>query len=137
VLQEFRQGGLSLFTAALDERIKAVYDQGYFGSYRTTFGTRANHCSCNNISGILNIADLNDIAGLIAPRDLLIVNGDKDHFFSSDAKKEIGKLKNIYAICNSENNFDFKEPQGVGHEFSTNIAIAFFNKVFKLQLNIL
>jgi len=79
----------------------------------------------------------NDIAGLIAPRDLLIVNGDKDHFFSSDAKKEIGKLKNIYAICNSENNFDFKEPQGVGHEFSTNIAIAFFNKVFKLQLNIL
>jgi len=124
-------GGLSLFTAALDERIKAVYDQGYFGSYRTTFGTRANHCLCNNISGILNIADLNDIAGLIAPRDLLIVNGDKDHFFSSDAKKEFGKLKKIYTICNSEKNVDFKEPQGIGHEFSINIAIAFFNKVFK------
>ncbi|MBL7147248.1 MAG: acetylxylan esterase [Nanoarchaeota archaeon] len=122
---------LSLFTAVIDERIKAVYYQGYFGSYKTTWATRANHGMQINVCGVLNIADLNDIAGLIVPRDLLIVNGDLDTTFSSDAKKEFEKLKSIYTAYDAENNVAFKEPEGVGHEFSTDIAIDFFNEVLR------
>jgi dienelactone hydrolase len=36
------------------------------------------HCACGYLPGILRVADMPDLAGLIAPRHLLIVAGKKD-----------------------------------------------------------
>ena len=122
-------GALSMFTAAIDERISAVYVQGYYGSYKTTFGTRGLHGNVNRIPGILKVADLKDIAALIAPRDLLIVNGLQDSFYI-DAEPEYGKLKEIYEYYGAGKHVDFRSPD-TKHEFTVDIAIEFFNKVLK------
>jgi len=122
-------GALSMFISAIDNRISAVYVQGYFGSYRTTFGTRANHCVCNNITGILKIGDLSDICSLIAPRYLTIINGEEDTFYYQDAEREFSAIKKAYKEVNSGENVSFFHPQGVGHEFSVDIATEYFNHV--------
>jgi len=120
-------GALAFFTAALDERISAAYVQGYFGSYRTTFGRYTHHCPCNNIPGILLVADMNDMAGLICPRDLMIVNGKDDTFFPEDALEAYPKVENIYRSQGAEGNVSFLEPDGE-HEFSVSVARDFFKE---------
>jgi len=122
-------GALSMFVSAIDNRISATYVQGYFGSYRTTFGTRANHCVCNNIAGILKIVDLGDICLLIVPRSLTIINGEEDTFYWQDAEREFSVIKKAYEEVNSGENVSFRHPQGVGHEFSVDIASEYFNNV--------
>jgi len=122
-------GALSIFVSAIDNRVSATYVQGYFGSYRTTFGIRANHCICNNIAGILKVGDISDICSIIAPRHLLIVNGSEDTFYWQDAERAFSDVKRYYEKVNATNNVKFINPQDVGHEFSVNIAVKFFTKV--------
>lgn len=67
---------VGLFAAALDKRIAAVVLNGYFNTFLD--GTMAQQGSMDQyLYGILLHADLPDIAGLIAPRPLLI-QGDKE-----------------------------------------------------------
>jgi len=122
-------GALSMFTAALDERVAAAYVQGYFGSYGSTFGTATRHCTCNNIPGILGVADMKDIAGAICPRELLIVNGEDDTFSPADAGVEFKELREIYTAYGAGDNVTFRVPDA-GHEFSVEVAMEFFGETF-------
>jgi len=122
-------GALSMFTASLDGRISASYIQGYFGSYRTTFGVDTHHCTCNHISGILSVADMSDIAGAIAPRDLLIVNGLDDTFSHDDAEAEFPGVLAIFNTTGASGNVGLETPD-VGHEFSVGVAREFFDGVW-------
>jgi len=123
-------GALSMIIAAIDERISAAYIQGYLGTFRKTFGTRANHCLCNHINGILNVCEMADIASLIAPRPALFVNGTNDTFYYLDAKNEYNKIYSTYKNKNVEAKLNFMAPEGVGHEFSINIAVKWFFEQF-------
>ena len=124
-------GGLSMIVSALDDRITATYVQGYLGSFRKTFGTRANHCLCGHIPNILKICDMSDIASLIAPRSSLFVNGTADSFYYYDAKKEFNKIFEFYKKFDAKDKLKFLAPEGVGHEFSVKIAIKWFTKQLK------
>ncbi|MEC0233609.1 acetylxylan esterase [Paenibacillus kribbensis] len=124
-------GALSMLVSALDERISAAYVQGYLGTYAKTFGQDDTHEICNNISGILNIGEMWDVANLIAPRSALYVNGKMDHFHIADAQVSYAKIKEHYKELGVEKNVNLLSPQGVTHEFSTQLATDFFNKNFK------
>ena len=122
-------GSLSLMTAALDGRIAASYVQGHLGSYRTTYGTRGTHDICSNIYGILNHFDMKDIAILAFPTPFLFVNGQEDSFDYRDATDAFQYIKQRYRDGNVADRVSLLTPAGLGHEFSTDIAMAFFRDV--------
>ena len=80
-------GGMhAFFSACLDLRIKAAVISGYFCDWRHSI-LAINHCTCNFVPGLLKLGELSDLAGIIAPRPLLVENGDEDEIFPIDAVK--------------------------------------------------
>ncbi len=121
-------GALSMLTAAIDNRVNAVYVQGYLGSYKTTFGTRSNHHICNNIAGILKHFDMQDIAASISPRTAMYVNGVKDTFYYQDAEKAFDFVKTHYDKDGFGDKVAFASPENTIHELSTDLLLSFFNQ---------
>jgi hypothetical protein len=74
-------GGMhAFFSACLDERIHAAVVSGYFCDWRHSI-LAIHHCSCNFVPGLLTLGELSDLAGLIAPRPLLVESGTRDEIF--------------------------------------------------------
>ena len=68
-------GGLtSLFTACLDTRVRVGVVSGYFNTFRDSV-LAVSHCVDNFVPGLLNLTEMPDMAGLIAPRALFVENG--------------------------------------------------------------
>ena len=91
-------GTATLFSAALEPRIRAAMVSGYLNTFRDSIGSLA-HCVDNYVPGILNWAEMYDVAGLIAPRPLFVESGEKDDIFPIHASVEsFNKVREIYAV---------------------------------------
>jgi dienelactone hydrolase len=91
-------GTVTVFSTALDTRIRAALVSGYLNTFRDSIGSIV-HCSDNYVPGILNWAEMHDIAGLIAPRPLFVESGDKDDIFPVRASIEsFEEVRKIYAV---------------------------------------
>ena len=92
------QGGtMTTFTAAVEPRIKAADIISYVNSWRGFGIARANFCGSQMVPGIYRDLDTDDIAGLIAPRPLLIEMGIYDDcFFIQDLLAGYEGVKRIY-----------------------------------------
>jgi dienelactone hydrolase len=91
-------GTVTLFAAALEPRIRAAMVSGYLNTFRDSVGSLA-HCVDNYVPGILNWAEMHDIAGLIAPRPLFVESGEKDTIFPIAASVESFKqVREIYGV---------------------------------------
>ena len=91
-------GTATLFAAALEPRIRAAMVSGYLNTFRDSVGSLA-HCIDNYVPGILNWAEMYDIAGLIAPRPLFVESGEKDNIFPIAASVESFKqVREIYGV---------------------------------------
>ena len=91
-------GTATLFSTALEPRIRAALVSGYLNTFRDSVGSLA-HCIDNYVPGILNWAEMHDIAGLIAPRPLFVESGEKDNIFPIDASIESFKhVREIYGV---------------------------------------
>jgi len=92
-------GTMSLFAAALDLRIKVVVPSCYFCTFEASIGSMG-HCGCNFIPGIMRLAEMYDIAGLIAPRPFLAVAGKEDPIFPIAAVKQaFAEVERIYQVA--------------------------------------
>lgn len=101
-------GTITLFSAAVEPRIKAAFVSGYLNTFRDSI-LSLSHCIDNYVPGILNWAEMYDVAGLIAPRPFFAESGDRDSIFPIDAAKEsFAKVQNVYRTLNAE--------QVTGHE---------------------
>src|ERR1022692_2420292 len=80
-------GTVSLFSAALDTRIRAAMVSGYLNTFRECIMS-VSHCIDNYVPGILNWAEQYDVAGLIAPRPLFAESGERDDIFPVAAARE-------------------------------------------------
>ena len=91
-------GTATLFGAAREPRIRAALVSGYLNTFRDSIGSLA-HCIDNYVPGILNWAEMHDVAGLIAPRALFVESGEKDNIFPIAASIEsFRRVREIYDV---------------------------------------
>jgi len=97
-------GWRSFLLAALDERIKAAVAVGWM----TSLGAQIKQHVINTIgfsfylNGLYRYFDLPDLAALIAPRAVLVINGSQDRLFALDGvKAAFDKIARCYAKAGS------------------------------------
>jgi dienelactone hydrolase len=101
-------GTVSLFSAALDERIKTAVVSGYFNTFRESI-VSLSHCIDNYVPGILSYFEMYDLAGLVAPRCLFVESGTRDNIFPiGGSRAAFKKAEEIYAV--------FGVPEKIGQE---------------------
>ena len=109
-------GTCTLFSTALDPRIRAAFVSGYLNIFRDCIMS-VSHCIDNYVPGILNWAEMYDVAGLIAPRPLFSEGGDKDPIFPVAATREsYARVRNIYKVFGAQDAVQQEIFEGV-HEF--------------------
>lgn len=90
-------GTATFYAAALEKRIKGAIPSCAFATFYGSIGT-LHHCACNFVPCIAKYFDMAEIAGLIAPRPLVVVSGKEDGIFPIDtAEHEFRRLSEIYA----------------------------------------
>jgi dienelactone hydrolase len=98
-------GGMhTFFSAAVDERIKACVISGYFSTFRESV-LAMHHCPCNFVPGLGQFGEMYDLAGLLAPRPLLVEAGSYDPIFPLDAvRRSVERTRSqVYSIWNAQN----------------------------------
>ena len=94
-------GTVTVFSTALEPSLRAALVSGYLNTFRDSVGSLA-HCIDNYVPGILNWAEMYDIAGLIAPRPLFVESGEKDNIFPIAASIEsFNRVHEIYGVFNA------------------------------------
>src|ERR1051325_8952711 len=95
-------GTCTTFSSALEPRIKAAMISGYLNTFRDSI-VSLSHCVDNYVPGILNWAEMYDIAGLIAPRPLFAESGERDRIFPVQASVEsVPEVRAIYRVFDAE-----------------------------------
>lgn len=114
-------GTTSMFAGAVLPRLTHVMPSSSFSSFHDSIGTIW-HCLCNHIPNLYAFGESSDVLGLIAPRPLVIVNGEKDEIFPiGPAKEEFAKIKARYESMGAGDKcFHVIGPEG--HRFYAEIA---------------
>jgi Abhydrolase family len=123
------QGGtMTTFTTAAEPRIKAADIIGYVNPW-VEFGIkRANFCGSQIVPEIWKYMDTHDIAGLIAPRPLLIEMGIHDTCFPiEDTLKGFQGVQRIYRAAGCEDRL-WADIHPGEHAFAANKAYEFFDR---------
>jgi len=109
-------GTCTLFSAALDPRIKAAFVSGYLNTFRDSIMSMS-HCIDNYVPGILNWGEQYDVAALIAPRPLFSEGGDRDPIFPVAATRaSYERVKKVYQLFGAPDQVQQEIFSGV-HEF--------------------
>lgn len=121
------QGGtMTTFTTAAEPRIKAADIIGYVNPWRKFGIERANFCGSQIVPGIYRYLDTDDIAGLIAPRPLLLEMGIYDNcFFIQDMLQGYEGVKRIYQAAGAADVL-WAEVHSGPHGFAAKKAFEFF-----------
>ena len=91
-------GTVTTFSAALEPRIRAAMISGYLNTFRDSVMSLS-HCIDNYVPGILDWAEMYDVAGLIAPRPLFVESGIKDDIFPIEASKQsFARVRKVYEV---------------------------------------
>jgi hypothetical protein len=89
-------GTVSLFAAACELRIAVSVPSCYFCTFRGSIGS-IRHCDCNYVPGILRLGEMDDVAGLIAPRPFQAIAGETDDIFPIEhVRAAFENLRRIY-----------------------------------------
>ena len=122
-------GGTSTFYAAcFDERIKVAMPSCSVCTFRHSLG-HILHCTCNFIPNIARYMDMGDMATLIAPRKLVIVNGKEDNIFLNEGVLETyDTVSKIYAAAGVPQSCALATGDG-GHRYYKKQAWEAFDKV--------
>lgn len=92
-------GTVTCYAAALDTRIAAAMPASAFCGYMESIGVQY-HCSCNYVPGIMKYFDMCDLAGMIAPRPLVVVNGARDTIFPLEStNRQFAEAQRLYAAA--------------------------------------
>lgn len=91
-------GTVTLFVAGMEPRIRAAFASCSLNTFRDSIMS-VSHCIDNYVPGILDWAEMYDIAGLIAPRPFFAESGEKDNIFPIAASRaSFAKVKHIYDV---------------------------------------
>jgi hypothetical protein len=113
-------GGLNtLFTAALDPRVRAAVVVGFTFEFNNWLKYAGTHCTCTHLPAMFRGFEWFEVAGLIAPRALLMMQGDHDGIFPiSGARRSAHKTAAVYAAVGKSDQVGFRELAGQPHAYS-------------------
>ncbi len=114
-------GTVTFFAACVDERIKVAVPSCYYCSYHDSL-MQIYHCTDNYLPGILKVADMGDLGGLIAPRPLIILAGETDPIFPiTGVKRAFRQTKKIYQAFKADQQLHLLVGKE-GHRFYAKLA---------------
>ena len=123
-------GTATYYAACIDERIKLAVPSCAVCTYKHSIAAMR-HCVCNFIPNITNYFDMGDLAGLIAPRKLVVVHGIKDNIFPENGVHEsFDIIKKMYAAAGAPDNCALVSGDG-GHRFYADDAWPVMHKLHK------
>lgn len=126
-------GMMTLWTAAMDKRIRAAVISGYLCEISDSAVQKSTVCGSQILPNLCRYFDLCDIAALIAPRPLLIQSGMHDESFPIEsAKRAFARLKAAYTAWESPRSVAH-DVFGGGNEFHSATAFAWLDKWLKPQ----
>ncbi len=109
-------GTTSFYAACVDERIKYAVASCCFCTYKDSI-IDISHCGCNYIPSVARYFDMGDLVGLIAPRGLVLVAGEKDKIFPlNGVKKAYITAKYLYKTVRAEDKIELVIGDG-GHRY--------------------
>jgi dienelactone hydrolase len=121
-------GTVTLFLAALDERVSAAVVSGYFSSWAESHKMPWNMCGSQVLPGMLGQIEHLDVAALVAPRPLLIESGRDDDLFPAQvAAVEFAKLQSVYESLGVPERVEHDVFDG-GHEWHGVAAYRFLQR---------
>ncbi|MBA3945723.1 MAG: acetylxylan esterase [Herpetosiphonaceae bacterium] len=110
-------GTVTLCAAALDERLRAIVLSGYLCTFRDSI-LAIDHCLCNYVPGLLEDAEMYDLAALFAPRPLLVEAGTLDQIFPIvSVKVAYERVAHAYAAAGVADHLDHDFFEG-SHQIS-------------------
>lgn len=121
-------GGMhTLFSAAVDDRIKASVISGYFSTFKESI-LAMHHCSCNFVPGLGQFGEMADVAGLMAPRPFLVEAATRDPIFPIAAvKRGVQQARAIYAQFEASQQIETDIFEG-RHEINGPKAVEFLKR---------
>lgn len=123
-------GVLTAYAAAIDTRISVAIPSCSFTSVTSAEGY-VFHCDCCLVPGLRNWGDWKELAGLIAPRRLLLVHGEKDGLHHRPTVDALGReVKSIFKYFGSANHTELKWGTG-GHRFYPKYMWPFIARAFE------
>ncbi len=124
-------GMVSTYAPACDTRITVGVSSCAFSVIAGPDGY-IYHCDCNAVPGILEFGDLYDVAGLIAPRCFLAVNGKKDSLHSNESiEYAANRLKSIYEASGHPECFEHRWGEE-GHRFYKDLMWPFITQFIQM-----
>ncbi len=125
-------GGTTTFYAAcIEGRIKQAIPSCSVCTYKDSI-VDLSHCGCNYIPSVARYFDMGDLAGLVAPRGLIIIAGKEDRIFPIDGVISTYNLaKSLYKKINADNKIDLKIGNG-GHRYYADEAFEALEKMRKI-----
>ncbi len=119
-------GTMTAWLSLLDPRIKAADIICYADTFPRFGIERVNFCGAQIVPGLYRLCDVGDLAGLIAPRPLLMEIGRQDTcFLHEDARICADLTRSIYAAAGAAAKLEIEEFDG-GHRFAGGRAFAFY-----------
>jgi dienelactone hydrolase len=117
-------GSTTLYLAALDERVRIAVPASAFSSYEASILSRDfSHCLCNYVPGLGRDLEGGDVAALIAPRPLCLVNGEADPIFpAAAAREQFETVADAYAAAGAPDACRLQVMPG-GHRFHVPVCL--------------
>lgn len=126
-------GGMAtLHAAACDERIRVAVPCCSYNNYMSPYGA-LRHCPCNAIPGLFEFGEFWDVAGLVAPRPMLTVNGRHDGLHPvEEVDAAVARLEAIYRAAGAEGQYQHRYGPA-GHRFYKEIMWEWIGGVMGLK----
>jgi hypothetical protein len=114
-------GTVSFYAACIDPRISLAVVSCSFCTFEDSWLSLP-HCACGYLPGVMQAADMPDLAGLIAPRRLLLVAGKQDNLARFEGVEQgFRRAKEIFTATGSPNHLRLVAGEG-GHQFYPELA---------------
>jgi dienelactone hydrolase len=121
-------GTVTLFTAAVDQRVAAAVVSGYFSSWAESHKMPWNMCGSQVLSGMLGRLEHEDLGALVSPRPLLIETGSEDLLFPVPAATEsVRRTRLVYAAAGEPDRLVHDVFEG-GHQWHGTEALPFLDR---------
>ena len=115
-------GTTSMYAAILDQRIKASVLSCSLGEYRGHGIELDELCGAQVVPGILQWAEMGDVAGLLAPRPLLAESARNDECFPWPyTEPTLARLHEVYRVAGAEGQLDVHVYDGNHHYYGDGV----------------